>query len=67
MSAKTGKAKFLDPKVSARVSALNAIGGVKVDVFVRVRPRLQMVCLTVPFSIAEMNTLILPNDADSGG
>ena len=38
----TGRAKvsrYVDPKVAARNSALNAMGGVKVDVFVRVRPK----------------------------
>eukprot|EP00048_Salpingoeca_helianthica_P015751 m.228427 g.228427 ORF g.228427 m.228427 type:complete len:1144 (+) comp17477_c0_seq1:140-3571(+) len=37
-----GRAKvsrYVDPKVAARNSALNAMGGVKVDVFVRVRPK----------------------------
>eukprot|EP00047_Mylnosiga_fluctuans_P020491 m.92966 g.92966 ORF g.92966 m.92966 type:complete len:1128 (-) comp8525_c1_seq1:83-3466(-) len=31
--------RYVDPKVAARNSALNAMGGVKVDVFVRVRPK----------------------------
>lgn len=37
-----GRAKvtrYVDPKVAARNGALNAMGGVKVDVFVRVRPK----------------------------
>ena len=36
-------ARHVDVKVSARNTALNAIGGVKVDVFVRVRPPLEQV------------------------
>eukprot|EP00042_Codosiga_hollandica_P058688 m.888681 g.888681 ORF g.888681 m.888681 type:complete len:1150 (+) comp59935_c0_seq1:54-3503(+) len=39
-SSERAVARHLDAKVSARNSALNAIGGVKVDVFVRVRPPL---------------------------
>eukprot|EP00729_Bicosta_minor_P009835 gene9835-29974_t len=34
--------KHVDAKVKARQAALNMSGGVKVDVFVRVRPRLEM-------------------------
>eukprot|EP00042_Codosiga_hollandica_P044395 m.436557 g.436557 ORF g.436557 m.436557 type:complete len:1199 (-) comp56774_c0_seq1:270-3866(-) len=40
--AKADTRKNVDAKVAARNSALNAIGGVKVDVFVRVRPFLPM-------------------------
>eukprot|EP00039_Didymoeca_costata_P033143 m.40858 g.40858 ORF g.40858 m.40858 type:complete len:1102 (-) comp9716_c0_seq1:114-3419(-) len=39
---KTKVTKHVDAKVAARNSALNAMGGVKVDVFVRVRPQLSM-------------------------
>ncbi len=39
----TKVARHIDAKVAARNSALNAIGGVKVDVFVRVRPALPSV------------------------
>ena len=35
--------KHVDARVAARTSALNVIGGVKVDVFVRVRPRVAQV------------------------
>ncbi|EGD72373.1 hypothetical protein PTSG_00393 [Salpingoeca rosetta] len=64
----TGKqrvTRHVDQRVQARNSALNAFGGVKVDVFVRVRPRLELEsgqeeCVSVD---PEENTLELRDPA----
>ena len=57
-------ARHVDAKVAARNSALNAIGGVKVDVFVRVRPRLPMEASDNDIVVCddETNTITLKED-----